>query len=166
MLGISSDQSDSSPSFLSLHATLNNPVPISEVQESMLPPSQAAWVEAAKGVKVPVLGLVGEHDFLFETGRDGMASFAGLFSGAQSVEVGVVGNAPHCLELSWQATGVWLKVLGHAVACAVGVGIGVGVGEKEVGKGWSRGNGNRREEGKRRGKAVAEEESEKVVGDV
>lgn len=104
------------PTFSARHAELNNPVPIAEVMESMA--KEGGWREAAAEVKAPVLHLVGEYDGLWDTGKEAMAGFVKLFK-KTTVESGVVGEAPHCLEISYQGKAVFLKVLGHAVQCAV-----------------------------------------------
>ncbi|KAF2648662.1 hypothetical protein K491DRAFT_558366, partial [Lophiostoma macrostomum CBS 122681] len=122
LLQPSSGRAPATPSFTALHATLNNPAPIAEVQESMLPPETSTWVAAAAHVSVPVLGLVGEFDALWDTGREGMRAFEGVWAGAKSVEVGVLGQAPHCAELGFGGRSVWLRVLGFAVGCAVAQG--------------------------------------------
>ncbi|ORY01171.1 Alpha/Beta hydrolase protein [Clohesyomyces aquaticus] len=105
------------PDFPARHAELNNPAPIQEVSESMA--RDPEWKSYMKDVEVPVLALVGEFDGLWDTREEVIRKFGERF-GKADVETGVVRQGPHCLELSFQWRGAYLKVLGHAVQCAVG----------------------------------------------
>ena len=110
------------PDFSETHAKLNNPAPIDEVRESMNMESDAAYKVAAKNVQVPVLALVGEHDALWDMSKAALNEYVDLFE-QTTVELGVVQNGPHCLELSYQGKAVFAKVLGHALQSAVGYGL-------------------------------------------
>lgn len=110
------------PQFLVTHANLNNPSPIDKVTEAMIMTPDVDWKVAAKDVEVPVLALVGEHDGMCDTSKAAIAKFSGLFQ-KTTVEQGVVANGPHSVELSHQGKAVFLKVLGHALQCAVGYGL-------------------------------------------
>ncbi|KAF2476816.1 uncharacterized protein BDR25DRAFT_309177 [Lindgomyces ingoldianus] len=104
-----------SADFATTHSKLNNPAPVDEVIEATSRINE--WRVCAKDVEVPVLGLAAEHDALWDTSKAAMDDFARLFE-KTTAEIGIVTNAPHCLEISYQARPAFLKVLGHAVQCA------------------------------------------------
>ena len=83
------------------------------------------WREYAASVKVPVLYTLAEHDNLWSnTGKD-VEEFAVAFVDSPTVESRRLLAAPHCIELSLQGTGLYLRTFGFAVESAVQLKVGV-----------------------------------------
>jgi len=77
------------------------------------------WRKYAAGVQVPTLYTQGEHDALWNSTDQDVEDFAAGFVHSPTVESKRLLSAPHCIELSLQATGIFLRTFGFAIESAV-----------------------------------------------
>ena len=77
------------------------------------------WRQYAAEVVVSVLYTLGEYDELWNKSDQDVKDFAEGFVKAPTVESRKLLSAPHCIELSLQATGLTLRTFGFAIECAV-----------------------------------------------
>lgn len=80
------------------------------------------WKIYAADVKVPVAYGLAEFDALYDTKPRNIAEFGAAFTKCKNFSGFYVSNAPHCIELSYQARAWYTKVCGFATECAVAQG--------------------------------------------
>lgn len=111
------------PAVHALTEELDNPMPRAERADyELLWFPEERWRSLCAAVRVPVLVGVAERDGLWVGSRQHAAEFAeGGFAGGggcERLEYGVVGQAPHCMELSYVAQGWYARCFGWALECA------------------------------------------------
>lgn len=72
-------------------------------------------------VEVPILHALGQMDALWPPTAQEVHACEKAFPKSPKVESGVVPNAPHCIELSYQGMGWYTRAFGFAMECAAAV---------------------------------------------
>lgn len=111
-----------SPEILAMTAELDHSMSAGEITDATFTWLDY-WLDYAKGVKVPIMYGMGEHDALWKTTKDNVEAFAQSFTSSPRVERGVVLEAPHCIELSYWGPGWTLRCLGFSIECACAEGV-------------------------------------------
>lgn len=115
---LNADMNLCTPSIFKTTSTINAPIPSAEtldIQKQWF----EYWRELASEVFVPHLNVLPEHDRLWKVSEDINREFANAFKKCPRMEVSTLPEAPHCIELSRQAEGWYLRSFGFAVECAV-----------------------------------------------
>ncbi|KAF2159764.1 hypothetical protein M409DRAFT_29767 [Zasmidium cellare ATCC 36951] len=106
-----------SPSILEASESLNAPIPAPEtldVQKQWF----EYWRELAAEVKVPHMNTMPEYDWLWEVNREIMEDFGRAFESCPRMEISILPEAPHCIELSRQSEAWYFRSFGFAMECA------------------------------------------------
>jgi pimeloyl-ACP methyl ester carboxylesterase len=95
-------------------AQLDKPIPAGEIRDIY-----TEWSEDWQNkVTVPILNGIGEFDTLFVPSKEALDKYRDAFPASPKVEVVVVPQAPHCIELSYQARSWLIRCCGFAYECA------------------------------------------------
>lgn len=96
---------------------LNAPAPFADLMfsETWIPVWQGRW---AARVSVPVFFAMVKDDCFFVVTEDYMQEYRAAFKSSRRVDVSLVNDAPHCIELSYWSQGWYARCFGFALECA------------------------------------------------
>jgi len=111
---------------------LNEPMPWEEIAH-VIPgvlqdaPPELVWLASwrdrwAPKVKVPLMLAVAEKDALWNGSEEHLRDWMSCFTASERVDGSVLKGAPHCIELSYWASGWYARCFGFALECAASSG--------------------------------------------
>lgn len=96
---------------------LNAPAALADLMfsETWIPVWQARW---AGRVSVPVSFAMVKDDCFFVVNEEYMQEYRAAFKSSRRVDVSLLNDAPHCIELSYWSQGWYARCFGFALECA------------------------------------------------
>lgn len=98
-------------------ARLNRPVPVGELLD-INTTWPLYWHRYSHAVKVPLMYGLSEFDGLWTSMPEAVRKYRDAFPSSPRIECGIVPQAPHCIEHSYQNRGWLIRCLGFAMECA------------------------------------------------
>lgn len=96
---------------------VNAPVPVEELLD-INTNWDRIWPRYSPAVKVPLMYGVSEFDGLWPSTQEAVDKYRDAFSASPRKECGIIPQAPHCHDLSFQGKGWLARCCGFAIECA------------------------------------------------